>query len=35
MHNKTIHILMVACKFEAGGAPRYMLDMIFKPARKS
>ena len=28
MHNKTIHILMVACKFEAGGAPRSMMDMI-------
>ena len=28
MHNKTIHVLMVACKFEAGGAPRSMMDMI-------
>ena len=28
MQKKTINVLMIACKFEAGGAPRSMMDMI-------
>ena len=34
MHNKTIHVLMVACKFESGGAPRSMKEMILRLSEK-
>lgn len=30
MQNKAIHVLMVACKFESGGAPRSMKEMILR-----
>lgn len=34
MHNKTIHVLMAACKFESGGTPRSMKEMILRLSEK-